>query len=115
MSPQRDPECLFCKIIEGQIPGDILMKNEKVTAFRDINPQAPTHILIIPNTHVASVSETSDSQIFSDILAAARDLARENGIEDYRLVTNNGASAGQSVFHLHLHLLAGRDFTWPPG
>ncbi len=115
MSSQREPDCLFCKIIEGQIPGDIVKKTDRITAFRDISPQAPTHILVIPNTHVASVSETSEDQVFSDVLGAARDIAREQNLSDYRLVVNNGAGAGQSVFHLHFHLLAGRPFSWPPG
>jgi histidine triad (HIT) family protein len=115
MSPILDEHCLFCKIIQGQIPAKIVAKTDATTIFQDINPQAPVHYLIIPNTHTACVSETQEAAIFSDILTAARDVAKAQELEDYRLVINNGAGAGQTVFHLHMHLLSGRALGWPPG
>ena len=94
-------DCLFCKIVEGEIPADIVYENDTVVAFRDINPQAPTHILIIPREHISTIN----------------DLAAAEGLTDkgYRVVMNCGEGAGQSVFHIHLHLLGGRGFDWPPG
>lgn len=109
------PDCLFCKIIEGTIPAQKVLSTDKITAFRDINPQAPTHILIIPNTHTPSVSETQDPQVFADVMAGAQALAKQEGLDSYRLVVNTGEDAGQTVLHLHLHLLGGRALHWPPG
>ncbi|MFP3949435.1 MAG: histidine triad nucleotide-binding protein [Gemmatimonadota bacterium] len=115
--PQDD--CLFCNIVEGSMDADVVHEDEEVLAFRDINPQAPTHILVIPRKHVASVNELEDGDaaLVGSLHVAARDLAREEGIADdgYRLVMNAGKGAGQSVFHIHLHLLGGRSFRWPPG
>lgn len=115
--PQDD--CLFCKIADGSMEAEVVHEDEDVLAFRDINPQAPTHILIIPRKHVASVDdlEDDDASLVGQLHLAARDLAREEGIADdgYRLVVNAGRGAGQSVFHIHLHLLGGRSFSWPPG
>lgn len=108
-------DCLFCKIIAGDIPAKIVHQDDKITAFTDINPQAPTHILVIPNTHVASISRTEDATLFGDVLAGLRDIAAKLNLDNYRVAINNGAGAGQSVFHLHAHLLSGRAFTWPPG
>ena len=108
-------DCLFCKIIDGQIPATRLFENEYTVAFADINPQAPTHILVIPKTHVAGISETTDDTVFAQTLATLREIARQRYLSDYRVVINNGAEAGQTVFHLHMHLLAGRPFAWPPG
>lgn len=111
--------CIFCKIVAGEIPANIVFKNDDVTAFKDLNPQAPTHILVIPNQHIGSVDdivgdETADA--VAACLRAAREIARANSLSGgYRLVTNTGADAGQSVPHLHFHLLAGRVMTWPPG
>lgn len=111
--------CIFCKIVVGEIPADIVYQNEHVTAFRDVHPQAPTHILVIPNKHIVSVADLGDDDsldVAAKCLGAAREIAqRLNLTGGYRLVTNSGADAGQSVFHLHFHLLAGRRFSWPPG
>lgn len=112
-------DCLFCRIVEGEIPADVVMRTEDLVAFRDINPQAPTHILIIPRTHVATVSELDgpEAEIMGKLFLAAKELAREEGIEEggYRMVVNAGPDAGQTVFHIHLHLLGGRRMGWPPG
>lgn len=111
-------DCLFCKIIAGQIPSKKVYEDERAYAFEDINPQAPTHVLIIPKRHVAGLKEAQaeDAEIIGYCHLVAAKLARERGIEDgYRTVFNVGARAGQSVFHLHLHLLGGRLLKWPPG
>lgn len=111
--------CVFCKIVAGEIPANIVYQNEFVTAFTDVHPQAPTHILVIPNRHIVSVADLEDDNslnIAAHCLGAAREIAQQlNLTGGYRLVTNSGAGAGQSVFHLHFHLLAGRRFSWPPG
>jgi histidine triad (HIT) family protein len=111
-------DCLFCKIIAGQIPSKKVYEDDRVFAFEDINPQAPTHVLIIPKRHVAGLKEAQaeDAEIIGYCHLVAAKLARERGIEDgYRTVFNVGPHAGQSVFHLHLHLLGGRALKWPPG
>lgn len=112
-------QTIFARIIAGEIPADKLLDTEDLIAIRDINPQAPTHILIIPKKSLVGVSDTTaeDDVLLGRLLAAARDLALELGLanEGYRIVINNGESAGQSVPHLHVHLLGGRDFRWPPG
>lgn len=114
-----DEDCLFCDIAAGEMSADIVREDDDVVAFRDINPQAPTHILVIPREHVSSVDDLEDehADLVGKLYLAARDLARREGIADdgYRLVVNTGARAGQSVFHLHLHLLGGRAMKWPPG
>jgi histidine triad (HIT) family protein len=109
--------CLFCKIISGSIPANQVAENDKLLAFRDINPQAPTHVLIIPKEHVASVKDLNPTQapVLGDMTLMAQEIAVSEGLNDFRLVMNTGAGAGQSVFHLHMHLLGGRDFSWPPG
>jgi histidine triad (HIT) family protein len=112
--------CIFCEIVARRAPAEIVHQDEHVTAFTDLNPRAPTHILIIPNSHIESVDGIVDDTAALDVgrcLRAARDIARERGLTEsgYRLVANTGAGAGQSVFHLHFHLLSGRKFTWPPG
>ena len=111
--------CIFCKIVAGEIPADIVYKNQHVTAFTDLNPQAPLHVLIVPNQHIDSVNEIADdasANAAAECLRAAREIARTQNLSTgYRLVTNSGADAGQSVMHLHFHLLAGRPMTWPPG
>jgi histidine triad (HIT) family protein len=114
-----EQDCLFCKIAAGRIPAQLLYEDDAVVAFRDINPQAPTHVLVIPREHVASLGEAGDgheSMLGRLLLAAAR-VAREGGLDrsGFRTVINNGAGAGQSVFHLHLHVLGGRPLSWPPG
>ncbi len=111
--------CVFCEIAAGRAPAKIVFKNDKVTAFRDLHPRAPTHILIIPNAHIPSLQDVkSDEQLAAaaECLRVVDDLARSEGLTGgYRLVTNTGLDAGQSVFHLHFHLLGGRHMTWPPG
>ena len=109
--------CLFCKIIKHEIPAEIIFENESVLAFNDITPQAPVHILIIPKEHISSPEEIteSNSAIAGEVIAAASAIAKQQKLEGYRLVFNNREIAGQSVFHLHCHLLAGRKMNWPPG
>ncbi len=110
--------CLFCKIIAGDIPATLLYEDEDVLAFNDINPQAPTHILVIPRKHIPGPSaiEASDQLLIGKLVKAGTTLAKKAGLNDgFRLVMNNGASAGQTVFHLHMHVLGGRAMTWPPG
>jgi histidine triad (HIT) family protein len=112
-----DPDCIFCKIIEGQIPADIVFRNDNVVAFNDLNPQAPTHVLIIPTLHTenaASLAKIS-ATITAALFTAAAEIAAERTLTGYRTVFNTGADAGQSVFHAHLHLLGGRGLAWPPG
>ncbi|CAM2007029.1 histidine triad nucleotide-binding protein [Acanthopleuribacter pedis] len=108
---------LFQKIIDREIPADFVYEDDDVCAFRDIAPQAPTHILVIPKKPLVKIAEMGeeDTLLIGKLMLCATQIAKEQGIEDYRLVINNGAKAGQSVFHLHLHILAGRPFTWPPG
>jgi histidine triad (HIT) family protein len=116
-----EEDCLFCKIANGLIPGKIVYSKNDVVAFEDIHPAAPQHILFIPRQHVASMAELSaeDSEMLGKIFAAAAEVARERGLTEpdqgYRFVTNVGPNAGQSIFHLHFHLLGGRPFSWPPG
>lgn len=112
-----DSNCLFCKIITGDIPADIIFRNENVVAFRDILPQAPTHVLLVPTIHVENAAALAKCSpvITAELFTAAQEIARSEGADGYRVVFNTGASAGQSVFHAHLHLLAGRPFAWPPG
>jgi histidine triad (HIT) family protein len=112
-------DCLFCKIVAKEIAAKIVAEDEHWVAFRDIHPQAPTHILIVPREHLASLDDLSDAhaELAGRLLLAARELARKEGIVEsgYRTVINTNAGAGQSVFHVHLHLLGGRPFRWPPG
>lgn len=112
-------DCIFCKIAAGEFGGPPLYQDEQITAFTDINPQAPHHILIIPNRHIASLDEAdaSDQALLGQLLLAAAKIAREQGLnhKGYRLVLNTGPQAGQTVFHIHVHLLAGRNMAWPPG
>jgi histidine triad (HIT) family protein len=114
-----DTSCLFCKIAAREIPAEIVRESDRLVAFRDNNPQAPVHILIIPKEHVRSIAEIHDSDgaLLADVAQAAAHLAHTEGISDsgWRLVTNVGPDAGQSVFHLHFHLLGGRPMAWPPG
>lgn len=113
-----DSNCLFCRIIRGEIPSKKVHEDEHVFAFEDINPQAPTHVLIIPKKHFAGLkeAEADDAEIIGRCHLAAAHIARQRKIENgYRTVLNVGPGAGQSVFHLHVHLLGGRPLTWPPG
>jgi len=112
-------ECIFCKIVAGQAPSEMLYQDEQVTAFRDIHPVAPTHVLIIPNQHVASVNDLTadDEQVIGHLFSIARLLAEQEGIHHsgYRLIVNTGPHAGQLVFHLHLHLIGGQRMRYPMG
>ena len=110
-------DCLFCKIIAGEIPSSKLYEDNLCYAFNDIAPQAPTHFLVIPKTHIASISEIDDSNsaVAGHVLSVIAQLAKELGMESYRVVSNIGEQAGQSVRHLHFHVLSDRDMTWPPG
>ena len=112
-------DCLFCGIVDGKIKANLVYEDDAVVAFKDIAPKAPVHFLIIPRKHVASVSDIaeSDRELIGAIFQVAAKLARENGIAEsgYRVVVNSGADAGQSVFHIHYHLLGGRRLGWPPG
>jgi histidine triad (HIT) family protein len=114
-----DSSCLFCKIAGREIRADVVRESDRLVAFRDTNPQAPTHILIIPKEHVRSITEIEDQHgdLLADVAQAATQLAAAEGISNsgWRLVTNVGPDAGQSVFHLHFHLLGGRAMSWPPG
>jgi histidine triad (HIT) family protein len=110
--------CIFCRIASGEIPASIVLETPDILAFRDLSPQAPQHILVVPRKHIARLSEVTaeDRDLLGSLLLAARQVARELHFPTgFRTVINDGESAGQSVFHLHLHLLGGRDFTWPPG
>ena len=110
-------DCLFCKIAAGEIPSDCLYQDEQVYVFRDIDPQAPTHFLVIPREHIASAAcvTPNNSQVIAHAFAVIAKLAKELGLEGFRIVSNVGESAGQTVQHLHFHVLSGRDMTWPPG
>ncbi|MDH5561975.1 MAG: histidine triad nucleotide-binding protein [Deltaproteobacteria bacterium] len=112
-------DCLFCRIANKQIPSEIVFQDEEITAFKDVHPQAPVHLLIIPNRHIAYLAdmEADDRELMGKLVLKANDLANEFNLAEsgYRVVINNGSGAGQSVFHLHVHLLGGRGFTWPPG
>lgn len=112
-------DCLFCKIIDKEIPGDIVFESDEILAFNDITPQAPHHVLIIPKIHIATLNdlENKDRLVVGEMVKTASTLASEFGIAEtgYRTVFNCNAEAGQTVFHIHLHLLGGRQMTWPPG
>jgi histidine triad (HIT) family protein len=112
-------DCLFCKIINRQVPGSIVYEDDRVLAFDDINPQAPTHVLIVPKRHIASLNDigVEDDQIVGELVRRAAALARDRGISGsgFRTVFNTNREAGQTVFHIHLHLLGGRPMHWPPG
>jgi histidine triad (HIT) family protein len=115
--PDFDPTCLFCRIAVGEIPADVVLETDEVIVFRDINPKAPTHVLVIPRRHIPSVAELTDADgdLLAALFAALRQFATQAGLPSYRIASNVGADAGQSVFHLHFHLLAGRPMEWPPG
>ena len=110
-------DCLFCKIAEGQIPSNKVYEDEVCFAFHDIDPQAPTHFLVIPKPHIASVAEVTEDNaaVVAHIFAVISTVTKQLGLESYRVVSNIGEQAGQSVHHLHFHVLSGRDMTWPPG
>ena len=110
-------DCLFCKIAQGQIPSSKIYEDEVCYAFSDIDPQAPTHFLVIPKMHIASVAEITEDNtaVVAHMFAVISKVTKELGLESYRVVSNIGEQAGQSVPHLHFHVLSGRDMTWPPG
>ena len=110
-------ETIFSKIINKEIPADIVYEDEKCIAFNDISPQAPIHILVIPRKEIPKLSESqeADRDLLGHLMLSATQIAKKLNLDDYRLVINNGADAGQTVFHLHIHILAGRPFGWPPG
>lgn len=112
-------DCIFCKIINKEIPASVLFEDEQVVAFKDLNPQAPHHYLIIPKKHISMVSEMEDSdqQLIGKLFSTAGKIAQKFNFsaDGFRTIINNGTKAGQTVFHIHLHLLGGRVFTWPPG
>ncbi|UIX34665.1 histidine triad nucleotide-binding protein [Streptomyces sp. GQFP] len=112
-----DESCLFCKIVEGHIPATIVRETDTTVAFRDINPQAPTHILVIPKVHHPDAASLAAAEpaIAADVLREAGQIAAEEKLESYRLVFNTGSGVGQTVFHAHVHLLGGRGMQWPPG
>jgi histidine triad (HIT) family protein len=114
---EQDGDCIFCKIGSGEIPADIVYEDHWCVAFRDLHPRAPTHVLVIPRRHLASVADLGDqdTELLMAMLQAIRKVASDAGLSGYRVVTNVGPEAGQSVFHLHLHLLGGRPMAWPPG
>ena len=110
-------DCLFCKIVAGEIPSSKVYEDDVCLAFNDIDPQAPVHFLVIPKTHIGSVAEVNggNSAVVAHIFEVIAKITKDKGIESYRVVSNIGEQAGQSVSHLHFHVLAGRDMTWPPG
>ena len=109
--------CVFCRIVRKEIPATFVLENDHVVAFRDTNPQAPTHVLVVPREHVATLDDATSAEMLGELQLAAASIARAEGVVDggYRTVINCGAGAGQSVFHVHLHLLGGRKLAWPPG
>lgn len=115
---EREPECLFCRIVAGEIPSDRVHEDDDVIAFRDISPQAPAHVLVIPRRHIpdAHALTNSDADLLVKLFGVIRDVADAAGLtKGYRVVTNVGPESGQTVFHLHFHLLGGRSLSWPPG
>jgi len=110
-------DCLFCRIVRREIPATLVHEDEHTLAFRDIDPKAPTHVLVIPKAHIASLNEASDAAALGQLLLAARDIAKSEGISTsgYRTVINTGADSGQTVHHVHVHVLGGRHMKWPPG
>lgn len=112
-------DCLFCRIAEGEIPASVVFQNERLVAFQDINPQAPLHVLVIPRRHISTVNDltAADQDVLGELIARAAAIAQERGYSDsgYRVVLNCNRDAGQTVFHIHAHVLAGRPMAWPPG
>ena len=112
-------DCLFCKMVNGEIEPDVVHETDNTLAFRDINPQAPVHVLVIPKRHISTINDlqSGDKDVIGEMYLAARDIAKQLNIADggYRAVMNCGSGAGQTVFHIHLHVLGGRSMKWPPG
>ena len=114
-----EESCIFCKIVNKEIPSEVVFEDEEVVAFKDLNPQAPLHVLFVPKKHIATLNDasSSDEGLLGRILTRVKDVAKEENVSEdgYRVVINCNKGAGQEVFHLHVHLLGGRSFTWPPG
>lgn len=117
MEASMSDNCLFCKIIRGEIPADKLFEDEEIFVFRDIAPVAPVHFLVIPKKHISGPAdvEIEDEQLIGKMMRAGSQVAQEEGIEHFRVIFNNGEKAGQTVFHIHMHIIGGRDLSWPPG
>ncbi len=117
MTTKNITSCLFCKMVAGEIKPDVVFEDDNILAFRDINPQAPVHILIIPKQHIATLNDLNSPELAGQLLLATTQLAKHEGLaeEGYRTVINCNKNSGQEVYHLHLHLLGGRQMTWPPG
>lgn len=118
MAGEPQADCLFCKIVAGEVPASVVYETDTVLAFRDLNPQAPTHVLVVPRAHYPNAAALAeDPALSADLLKAAGEVAALEKIDDfgYRLVFNTGAGAGQTVFHVHAHVLGGRSLQWPPG
>ncbi|MEU2516861.1 histidine triad nucleotide-binding protein [Streptomyces syringium] len=119
MAGEPQADCLFCKIVAGEVPATVVRESDTVVAFRDINPQAPTHVLVIPKVHYPDAASlaAAEPQIAADILREAGEVAAQEGVDakGFRIVFNTGAGAGQTVFHAHAHVLGGRGLNWPPG
>lgn len=115
----HDPNCLFCRIVAGEIPSEVVHETERTIAFRDIAPKAPVHVLVIPRDHMSSLGDAGDDDgpLLGELMLAARDVAAKEGLSDsgFRTVLNTGADGGQEVMHVHAHVLGGRALTWPPG
>lgn len=107
--------CIFCKIANKEIPSNFVYEDDETVAFNDLNPQAPVHILVIPKKHFASVNELDDEKVMTALFKAVKNVTKKLGIDEYRTIINTGESAGQTVFHIHVHILAGRPLKWPPG
>lgn len=110
-------DCIFCRIVAGEIPSTKVFEDDRIFAFEDISPKAPTHVIVVPREHISRLSDTSpaDEALLGALASRAAAIARDRGLSDFRVVVNNGEGAGQSVFHLHFHLLGGRAMSWPPG
>lgn len=119
MAGEPQADCLFCKIVAGEVPATVVRESDTVVAFRDINPQAPTHVLVIPKVHYPDAASlaAAEPRIAADILREAGEVAAQEGVDEkgFRIVFNTGAGAGQTVFHAHAHVLGGRGLNWPPG
>jgi histidine triad (HIT) family protein len=110
-----DNNCIFCKIANGEIPSNFIYENDEVVAFNDINPQAPVHILVVPKQHYPTLSDVEDLNLLGALLKSVQEITKKLNIKEFRTVINTGKTAGQEVFHVHLHILANRVMLWPPG
>jgi len=116
VAPQKDSNCIFCKVVDKQIPSKLVKESNDYVVIRDINPQAPTHVLIVPKQHVRNIAEFEDADALGRLFQVARDIANNEGLENgFRVVVNTGTDGGQTVDHLHIHVLGGRALGWPPG